>query len=160
MKEKVNLTEIEEVNRVSPKAKYELFRKHISLALGGKKDEGTWGGGHPFDVEHVRLPPGKFNFPFHRHQVQWELFVVIGGKGLVRRDDREFEIREGDCFIQPPGTAHQIRNANQAEDLVYLVIADHPQAEVVYYPDSEKWLFRPPRTIVEVTDVDYYKGEE
>ena len=160
MKEKINLKDIVEEHRVSPKEKYELFRKHVSLSLGGKRDLGTWGGGHPFDLEHVRLPPGKTNFPLHQHQVQWELFLVMEGTGVARRDAEEFEIRQGDCFVQSPGTAHQITNTNPSEDLIYLVVADNPQAEVVYYPDSEKWMFRPPRKFAEVTEVDYYKGEE
>ena len=148
MSEKVNLKEIEEVQRSSPGGKYGLARKHVSGVLGVVKDA-------PFDVEQVRLSPGKINFPCHAHQVQWEFFMVLSGAGVVRRDDREFRVGAGDCFMQQPGMAHQVRNPSEAEDLVYVVIADNPPADIVHYPDSDKWMFRPLRT-----EVDYYKGEE
>jgi hypothetical protein len=44
----INESQVSEEHRKSPKGSYELFRKHISLALGGVKDVGPWGGGHPF----------------------------------------------------------------------------------------------------------------
>ncbi len=47
------LIEIHEEERNSPNKKYHLFRKHISEALGGLTNKGTWGGGHPFDIEFV-----------------------------------------------------------------------------------------------------------
>ena len=158
MPEKINLEEIEEVTRSSPKGRYALSRKGISQALEGKTSAG--GGGDPFDVEWVRLHPGKINFPFHMHHAQWEFYMVVSGKGVVRRDDREFAVGPGDCFLQPPGTAHNIRNASDTEDLVYFVIADNPPVEVVHYPDSGKWAFRPPRKVIELKEVNYYKGEE
>lgn len=46
-------------HRRSPKGTYEIYRQHVSLALGGVKDAGAWNGGHPFDVERFVLPPGK-----------------------------------------------------------------------------------------------------
>ena len=62
---KINLADIPVDHRVSPKGQFELHRQHISLALGGIKDVGAWGGGHPFDIERTELPPGKRNFPMH-----------------------------------------------------------------------------------------------
>ena len=35
----------------SPQGKYSLARRSLSIAAGGQKDVGTWGGGHPFDLE-------------------------------------------------------------------------------------------------------------
>ena len=59
-----------EENRVSPKGIYEINRRHMSLALGGVKDAGPWAGGHPFDVELARIPPGKIGYPLHSHAAQ------------------------------------------------------------------------------------------
>lgn len=152
MKEKVNLSEIEEEGRASPKEKYGLSWKDISAALDIE--------GQPFEVEWARLGPGKTNFPCHAHQVQWEFYMVVHGLGAVRRDDKWFDVGPGDAFVQPPGTAHQIRNASEKEDLIYYVIADNPVSDPVYYPDSNKWLIRPPRVLGRMTEASYYDGEE
>jgi uncharacterized cupin superfamily protein len=90
---------------------------------------------------------------------------VLSGHGQVRTPEGEVEIGPGDCFIHLPGEPHQIRNPG-AEDLVYYVIADNPPVEIGEYPDSRKWLFKRygngefERKIFEMTDVDYYQGEE
>ena len=152
MIEKINESEIEENTRLSRTGKYGSSHKDISGALETE--------GQPFEVEWVRLPPGKINFPRHAHQVQWEFYLVIRGQGIVRRNDHAFEVRAGDAFVQPPGTAHQIRNASAAEDLVYYVIADNPASDPVYYPDSDKWLIRPPGKLGRVTEAAYFDGEE
>jgi hypothetical protein len=54
---KVNISQVSEAAQHSPKGTFSVFRKHISLALGGLKDVGLFGGGHPFDLELVRVPP-------------------------------------------------------------------------------------------------------
>ncbi len=160
MPEKINLSEIEEQTRISPKEKYGVTRKNMSIALGAKMGVGKWGGGQPFDVEWVKLPPKKTNFPCHAHQIQWEFFMVVSGNGIVRRNDQTFEVGPGDAFVQSPGTAHNIHNPSETEDLIYYVIADNPEADVVHYPDSNKWMFRPPRKLSRLTEVEYFDGEE
>ena len=67
---KANQNQVKWDELKSPRGKYQLFRRHISLAMGGKKDTGEWGGGHPFDLEMTRLPPGKTNWPYHAHASQ------------------------------------------------------------------------------------------
>ena len=62
-------------------------------------------------------------------------------------------------MVFPPGEAHQLINTG-SEDLVYYVIADNPQADVVFYPDSNKWLAKPAKKCFEMKEVDYFAGEE
>lgn len=153
--EKVNVEELEGQRHDSPKGKYGLTYKGVSGAL----EAGT--GSEPFDVGYVLLHPGKTNYPCHAHQVMWEYYIVISGEGVVRRNDRTFTVRSGDCFVQVPGTAHQISNPSETEDLAYYVIADNPPADNVHYPDSDKWAMRPPGLRGRMTKVDdYYDGEE
>ena len=152
MIEKINLSELAEESHQSPSGKYGVSEKDVSGALETE--------GQPFEVEWVRLPPGRTNFPCHAHHVQWEFYLVVGGRGIVRRNERTFEVGEGDAFVQPPGTAHQIRNPSETEDLVYYVIADNPVSDPVYYPDSDKWLIRPPGKLGRMTDAEYFDGEE
>jgi uncharacterized cupin superfamily protein len=156
---KINQNSVEWAEQKSPRGKYHLFRRFLSVALGGKRDLGTWGGGHPFELEQTRLPSGKTNFPYHSHAAQWEMYIILSGQGHARTTEGKKEIGPGDCFLSPPGDPHQIQNTG-TEDLVYYVIADNPQADVTTYPDSGKWSIKPQRKNFEMTEVDYFKDEE
>jgi uncharacterized cupin superfamily protein len=125
-----------------PQGKYHLYRKHISAALGGKKDLGTWAGGHPFDVELIRIPPSASNFPFHSHSAEWELYIFLAGTASIRADQETLTVASGDSIIFPPGEAHQVTNSGDCDLLFY---ADHALADVIHYPDSGKWFIRPQR---------------
>jgi len=143
----------------SPKGTFGLARRSLSLAAGGQKDIGTWGGGHPFDLEIHRVPPGKINFPLHEHSAQWEAYYILSGSGQARTPKGKETIQAGDYLVFPPGEAHQLVNTG-SEDLTFLVIADQPQADVIHYPDSGKWMTKPQRKVFEIQEVDYFKGEE
>ena len=99
---KVNISQVSETAQHSPKCTFSVFRKHISLALGGLKDIGVFGGGHPFDLELVRVPPNRTAWPFHSHSAQWELYVIISGRGEVRTPTETVAVCDGDAFIHPP----------------------------------------------------------
>jgi uncharacterized cupin superfamily protein len=143
----------------SPSGKYSLQRRTLSQEAGGKKDIGTWGGGHPFDLEAHRLPPGKMNFPYHAHSAQWEAYYILSGSGQMKTPAGLYDIRQGDYLVCPPDEPHQLINTTR-EDLVYLVIANQPQADVIHYPNSGKWLIKPQKKIFEMKEVDYFQGEE
>ncbi len=143
----------------SPQGTFCLARRSLSMAAGGQKDIGTWGGGHPFDLEIHRIPPGKINFPLHEHSAQWEGYYILSGSGKMRTPKGKEAIRAGDYLVFPPGAAHQLINTG-SEDLTYLVIADQPQADVIHYPDSGKWMTKPQRKVFEMAEADYFKGEE
>jgi len=143
----------------SPQGKYSLARRSLSLAAGGLKDIGTWGGGHPFDIEIQCITSGKINFPFHEHSAQWEAYYILSGSGEVRTPKGKEAVKTGDYLVFPPGEAHQLMN-NGAEDLIFFVIADQPQADVIHYPDSGKWMTKPQRKVFEMAEADYFKGEE
>lgn len=157
--DKINLADVPAEERVSPKGKFHVLQKNISLALGGVKDTGPSGGGHPFDVCEAVIPPGKTNWPFHFHCAQWEFFLVKKGSGVVRRRDAEMEIREGDAFLQKPGEPHQIRNTGDG-DLVLLIVADNPPCDTVGYPDTGQWFIKPPRKLLSGEEREFYAGEE
>lgn len=156
---KIHLADIPWEERRSPKGRYHLFQRAISLALGGKKDVGTWGGGHPFDVAQVRIPAGATDWPLHAHAAQWELYGVQEGNGWLHLGDQRVEIGAGDWFLAKPQEAHQIENPGPG-DLLFLVIANHPEADVVSYPRSGKLFLKPQRTFVTESPLSYYEGEE
>lgn len=151
-----SIAQIEPILRESPRRQFQIFRRNLSQALGATKDSGPWNGGPPFDVEHVTLPAGKINFPFHCHQAVWEFYWILDGEGFARIGDQRHAIGPGDFFICPPGCAHQIEATS---DLTYAVIVNNVQADVGYYPDSNKWITMPARTCFREC-VDYYDGEE
>ena len=156
----VSIPALPETEGRSPTGKYHSFTKDISLALGGIKDTGVWGGGHPFDLQQRRVPPGASVCPLHAHTQQFELFVVLSGTATVRTGDgTRTVVKAGDAFAQPPGTAHQITNTG-TEDFVFFVIADNRPADIIRYPDSGKWMIKPQRKFFRMIEVDYYDGEE
>ncbi|HTZ20439.1 MAG TPA: cupin domain-containing protein [Opitutaceae bacterium] len=145
--------------RRSPTGRYHSYFKNISLALGGVRDIGPWGGGHPFDLQLRRVPPGAAVCPQHAHAVQWELFVVLAGTATVRAGTETHSVAAGDAFMQPPGAAHQIINSG-GTDLEFYVIANNSPADSTWYPNSRKWMLKPQGNVFRMAEVDYYDGEE
>lgn len=155
----VRESDIPWIERRSPGGHFHILRRSISGALGAPPDAGVAGGGHPFDVELARLPPGATNFPFHAHAAQWEVYLVLSGTGEVRAGDKTVPITAGDSFVCPPGEPHQLKNTGP-DDLLYYVIADNPPADVIYYPDSDKWMVKPQRKCFTMQETDYHANEE
>ena len=156
----MNQTTVPIEHRKSPKGTFEVIRRHMSVALGGARNLGPWGGGHPFEVEVARIPAKKKGYPYHSHAAQTEYYVVLSGTGLVTDENgKSTKIRMGDHFIFLPGEAHQITN-DSMEDLEYLVIADNHRADVTTYPATGKRMLMPEARCVRPADADYYDGEE
>lgn len=157
---KINTHELEEVSWTSPKGKFGGFGKEISEALGRDPESTDLRKRHPFDVELMRIPPGKSSCPYHSHSAQWEFFHVLAGQGAVRHQDGTTAVGPGDAFLFPPGEPHELINDGTVDLLVY-VVADNPIGESCHYPDSGKWLVRSPeRRLIRSNDLDYYDGEE
>jgi uncharacterized cupin superfamily protein len=157
---KVNVRDIPEEVWSSPKAKYSIADRGLSLALGRDPASPDPAQRHPFDVEICRIPPGKSACPFHSHSAQWEFYHVISGTGVVRHRDGSMPLEPGDAFIFEPGHPHQVAN-DGASDLVLYIVADNPIGESCHYPDSKKWLVRSPeRALIRSDPLDYLDGEE
>jgi mannose-6-phosphate isomerase-like protein (cupin superfamily) len=153
---KINLQDVPEAEQGSPHKKYHLFRRHLSVALGGKRDIGPSAGGHPFDIEYARIPAGAANFPLHQHSAQWESYIFVRGSGEVTDGKETVTVRTDDVLLCPPEHAHKITNTG-SEDLVYFVIADNPPAEVTFYPDTGKWAIKPQRKHFRMLEADYFE---
>lgn len=157
---KINLKDIPEDSWVSPKGKFAAFGKSVSTALGRKENSTDLQDRHPFDLEILRIAPGKTPYVYHSHSAQWEMYHVRSGRGVVRHDGGTTPIEPGDAFIFKPGEPHQLTN-NGDVDLVVMVIADNPIGESSYYSDSKKWLVRSPkRRLLRGESLDYFDGEE
>src|SRR5213596_1740765 len=140
---KLNLIDVPEQERKSPKGKFGRISKNISIALGREPESLDLTKRHPFDLALVRIPKDKSLCPYHAHAAESELYLVVCGRGNVRDKNGITEVGPGDAFFFQPGEAHQLSNAGN-EDLVYYVIADNPRSggatgDSCFYPDSGKW---------------------
>ena len=157
---KVNTNELKTLAWSSPKGKYAGEGIEVSEALGRKPDSTDLMERHPFDVEILRVPPGKAPYPYHSHSAQWEFYHVISGRGTLRDRDGVVPVVAGDACIFKPGEPHQFFN-DGAEDLVLYVVADNPVGESFYYPDSNKWgVQSPERRTLRSGPIEYFDGEE
>ena len=164
---KVNLRDIPEQERKSPKGKFGRATKNISIALGREPASLDLAKRHPFDLALVRIPKGKSLCPYHSHSAESELYLVVSGRGNIRDKDGSTTVTEGDAFFFQPGEAHQITNVGD-EDFVYYVIADNPRSggatgDSCFYPDSGKWAVvneEFEEVIVKGKETDYFDGEE
>lgn len=143
----------------SPRKTFHSYFRNLSVALGGIRNGGTWCGGHPFDVQIRRIPPGAAVCPFHLHLAQWELFVVLAGTATIRAGHETHTAIAGEVFVHPPGETHQLSNRGTT-DLEVLIVADNPELDAFYYPDSNKWGLRPPGKYFRINEVGYFEGEE
>jgi len=155
---KTNITKLKWEHWKSPKGRFQQSYKNISGAIGDVRN-GWPKKGHPFNLELVRVPPGKSTCPFHSHSAQWEMFVILSGTGTVRAGQERHKVKAGDALMHPPGEAHELINTGK-KTLLFYIIADNPLIDTCYYPDSKKWGIRQPRTIFRLTEVDYFDGEE
>ncbi len=75
-------------------------------------------------VAEATVPPGTATAA-HRHVRSEEIYLVTGGRGLLRIGEEEREIEAGDCATIPPGTVHRLRNTGD-EDLVVVCCSSPP----------------------------------
>jgi hypothetical protein len=68
---KVNTTKMVEFTWSSPKGKFVGASTNISMELGRKPESTDLNERHPFDVEILRIPPGKAPYVYHSHSAQW-----------------------------------------------------------------------------------------
>src|SRR5215468_3542853 len=107
---KVNTNSLPWEPWLSPKGKFAGAGKQVSEALGRKPQSTDLNERHPFDVEILRIPPGKTPYPYHLHSAQWEFYHIISGTGLVRDNEGTTPIKAGDAFLFKPDEPHQLIN--------------------------------------------------
>ncbi len=88
----------------------------------------------------VEIPAGKRAWPFHSHQVNEEMFVILEGTGELRYANQVHPIRAGDVIGCPPGGAECAHQLIASEDapLRYLAISTMAPYDIMLYPDSGK----------------------
>ena len=61
-------------------------------------------------VSIIRLENGSTPYHNHEHANQHEVIFVLSGRGILKTDDREEEVREGDILYFSPKENHQLES--------------------------------------------------
>lgn len=124
-----------------------------------RRDPGRAGGSVTTGMTHLELPPDGRAAPRHCHSAEEELFVVLGGAGVVRLGDAEFPMRRGSVVARPPGTgvAHDFQAGDGGMSM--LAYGTRDPSDVCWYPDSQKLSFRGTGVVTRVEPIDYWDGE-
>ena len=111
-------------------------------------------------LQHVVVEPGAESGPQHCHSVEEEIFVILGGDGVLVLDEEETPVARGHVISRPPstGVSHMFRAGDGG--LTYLAYGTRDPADVCYYPRSNKIAFRGVGLIARLEQLDYWDGEE
>lgn len=69
---------------------------------------------HLANFSQSRLDPGQVASP-HVHKDMYEVFFIEEGKGIIRVNDREYQLKKGVCVAVEPGETHEIKNIGPSE---------------------------------------------
>ena len=98
--------------------------------------------------------------PAHCHSMEEEIFVVLGGDGLLMLGEEQSPVRPGHVIARPAGTgvAHAFRAGSGG--LEYLAYGTREPGDMCYYPRSGNVAFRGLGVVARVQPVDYWDGED
>ena len=84
-----------------------------------------------------RLAPGKQASPLHRHHLQEEMFLILGGTGVLRHAEREVAVKPGDFIVYAPGepAPHTFVNSG-SEPLEFVATGNRVPYEVCEYTED------------------------
>ena len=129
------MPQILNINNIPPQ-----FIENQKFASGVKTlYMGFAGGSEKLYVNIDYVKPGEISTNYHSHSFQEEFFLVIKGKGKLRLNNRELEVKEGDFFSKPAGKeiAHQFINTGK-EVMEILDCGTVEKNDYVHYPDKGK----------------------
>ncbi|MBL0385138.1 cupin domain-containing protein [Tumebacillus sp. ITR2] len=88
------------------------------------------------NVDYVQ--PGAKSTKYHTHSLQEEFFLILSGTGILRMNDEEHPVKQGDFVAKPAGKgiAHQFIN-NGTEVLSILDCGLEAPHDVATYPDED-----------------------
>ena len=103
-----------------------------------------------------RVPPGKDSFIYHSHERDEEFLFILSGRGRAEIGEETYEVGPGDFmgFPAPGGPAHNLSNASDEEDLVYLMAGEHSGLDIGHFPRLGKRILFGPSGILAYDDKD------
>ncbi len=145
----VNLLQIE-LKRVDEPPNYRGAVLKLAEQLGAKKL------GFHLEV----MDPKNFSAPYHYHEQEEEMFLVLEGEAIVRQNNNFRKVGPGDLIFYEvgPHSAHNMYNHTD-KPFKFLAISNKTDKDICHYPDSKKmsgdWAF-----LQNGVEVDYFKDEE
>jgi len=88
-------------------------------AHAGLPDDRRTDGTQVVHIDLVVVPPGC-SIGEHRHGADRETYVVLRGRGRMRRGDEHFAVGPGDVVVNPPFTVHGL--INDTDEEVHLLV--------------------------------------
>jgi uncharacterized cupin superfamily protein len=149
-------------------------RRPSTIVAAGALPEERWGKGdvatrqrHPGDalgtaltgLSTIAVEPGRLSGPPHCHSADEELFVVLGGAGVLLLGDAEHPVREGSVVARPAGSgvAHAFRAGAQGLEL--LAFGTRDPNDTAWYPRSRTVALRGLGVRFRVDPVGPWDGE-
>jgi len=69
--------------------------------------------------QHVKVVKFQGEYPWHQHENEDEMFLVVKGRFTVRLRDRDVDLEEGEFFVVPRGVEHSPVAAELCEVLLF-----------------------------------------
>lgn len=89
----------------------------------------------------IEVPVGKYAFGYHYHDQSEEIFYVVSGKGKLRCNAGEKDVKGGDMLCFPSGEkgAHVLFNTAETEPLVFIDFdVKASKTDIVTFPDMNQ----------------------
>jgi uncharacterized cupin superfamily protein len=108
------------------------------------------------------MDPGTFSSPYHWHEKEEELCIVIEGEAILRKNNEFKKVRAGDLIFHGTGpeSVHHMFNHTDRPFKFFALSSRFP-GETCGYPDSNKIYDKASKSITQNgRPVDYWKDEE
>jgi uncharacterized cupin superfamily protein len=125
-----------------------------------RRDLGRAAGSLTTGLQHCQVEPGRGATPAHCHSVAEEIFVIIGGGGLLVLGDDETPVGPGHVVARPPATGVAHMFTAGSEGLEFLAYGTREAADMCFYPRSGKVMFRGLGLVGRIERLDYWDGED
>ena len=98
----------QKIKNISIRQKLSLFKEHWSPKVIGVLNDCN-----------VQVVKCKGELPWHHHDEEDEMFLVVKGVFIVRLNGRELHLKAGECAFIPRGVEHQTAAKKEAQ-IVYI----------------------------------------
>ncbi len=96
------------MQKVNLREKFALFDTYWDPKIAGE-----------LNGQYVKLAKFKGEFPWHHHEREDEMFLVLRGAITIRLHDKDVMLKEGEFFIVPRGVEHMPVAQEEAHILLF-----------------------------------------